>query len=173
MDLYLISFYDEPSEVARSLLKTIAHLVDGMFGMRVRTSVTIHDTDRVRPSDYETKVVFSHMPETGRVYKLTDRLYVDESYTSLYFAYPYNLYAIFRKGANHSVWNLVRCMMPIPEKYYNISVVDAGRCSTKKLYVNTSCKPAVFDAHDMPPLPGVVGEPTAVDGLKAVNLDKF
>lgn len=149
MAVYLVSFNSpKPPDVARE----IAHMV-GQPGVRVYTSISIHSRNRGKADDYDTMVAFSFSaPHTFRLHNLP--VYVDDRHTSVYYAKD-DLYAIFKSDLGDNAWNIVRHLLPAPDKVLNSKSGGGYGClrSSTRIkgvtFVDTAAKPSVFDEQDV------------------------
>lgn len=146
MDVYLVSFNSpKPPDVARE----IAHMIGQPGGIEVRTSIEIHSRDRRTPDDYDTMVAFSFSaPNTFRLHDLP--VYVDDRHTSVYYA-KNNLYAIFKSNLADNAWNIVRHLLPAPDRVLNWKSGGYSRENGIEgvTFVDTTAKPSVFDERDV------------------------
>ena len=147
MDVYLVTFNShKPPEVT----KEIAYMLGHPGGVNVCTNIKIHSRNRCHAKDYDTMICFSF--SAPRTYRLHDNLpvYVDDRHSSVYYAKD-NLYAIFKKDLTDNVWNIVRYLLPAPDKVLNCSKNFLGaRCINKGVtFIDTKAKCSVFDEQDV------------------------
>lgn len=141
--LYIVSFF---SESTPAVVREIAHMADKTL-FDIKTSISVHTRERQTADDYESMVAFSF--PAARTYRLSELpVYIDDDFTTVRFS---NAFVIFKKDITDSPWNLLRTLMPLPDAVYNgYTRSSAGNLTTTgMIFVNISCKPAVFDADDV------------------------
>ena len=146
MHVYLVSF-DSPDPP--NAATEIAHMVGHPGGMKVLTSIKLHSRNRCVADDYNMMVAFSFSaPNTFRLHNLP--VYVDDRHTSVFYA-KYNMYAIFKSDLSDNAWNIVRHLLPAPDRVFNGRVIRYSCQSMPKgmTFVDTKSKPSVFDEQDV------------------------
>ena len=152
MEVYFVSFH---SNKIHGIVEDIKTLFDGVGRISIKTCLDLHTQDRQTPEDYKIKVAFSIVPKTKNVYQLGELpVYIDDSYTSMYFTYPLDFFCIVKKNLLvPNAFNAIKSLLPKPEKVFNPRTIGFSESELKKgvgkVYVDTADKEPMFDDSDL------------------------
>lgn len=150
MDVYFLT----TNKIPNSLITSIKYILNNFQGIKIITKIDVHTKDRLSVDDYDKKIAFNFLPETGNVYKLGNfQIYVDNRYTTMYFGLPYDFFCIVSNNFKlPNAWNIVKTLLPKPETVYNPTIIAMPKKNINtngKLLIDTSLKSAVFDYVDL------------------------